>query len=59
MVQHAQGALEERDILGQVKKSGRTGFGLGDSGKAWGNAELLERSQMATSFVRQQEEETR
>ena len=37
----------------------RAGFGLGDSWKAWGKATLLERRQMVTSFVHEQEEETR
>ena len=33
-VQHAQGALQHKDIIGQVQ-SGRAGFGLGDSWTAW------------------------
>ena len=58
VVQHAQGTLQHRDIIGQVQ-SGRAGFGLGDSWKAWGKATLLERRQMPTSFVCRKEEDTR
>ena len=43
------------DIIGTAQ-SGRAGFGLGDSWKA-GKATLLERRQMGTSFVHEQEEE--
>ena len=49
--------LQHRDINGQVQ-SGRVGFGLGDSWKAWGKATLLERRQLVTSFGREEEEET-
>ena len=56
-VQHAQGALQQRDTIGQVQ-SGRAGFGLGDSWTAWGKATLPERRQMVSSFVRDQEEGT-
>ena len=51
MVQHAQGALQHRDIIGQVQ-SGRAGFGLGDGWKAWGKATLPERRQMVSSPTR-------
>ena len=46
-VQHAQGTVQHRDIIGQIQ-SWRAGFRLGDSWKAWGNATLLERRQVAT-----------
>ena len=36
-VQHAEGAVQHRDIIGQVQ-SGRAGFGLGECWKAWGKA---------------------
>ena len=58
MFQHAQGALQQRDIIGQVQ-SGRAEFGLGDSWKVWDKATVPERRQMVTSFVREQEEETK
>ena len=35
VVQHAQGTLQHRDIIGQVQ-SGRARFELGDSWKSWG-----------------------
>ena len=40
-------------------QSGRTEFRLGESWKALGKAKLHERSQVVTSFVHEQEEETR
>ena len=52
-VQYAQDALQHRDLIGQVQ-SGRAGFRLGDSWKAWGKTTLPKRRQMVTSF-----EETR
>ena len=56
VVQHVQGRY--MDIIGQVQR-GRAVFGFGDIWKAWGKATLPERSQMVTSFVHEQEEETR
>ena len=53
VVQHAQGTLQHRDIIGQVQ-SGRVGFGFGDGGKAWGEAILPERRQMVTRAVTSQ-----
>ena len=49
-------------IIGQIQ-SGRAGFGLGDSWKAWGKATLTERRQMkrrrmVSSSVRKQEKES-
>ena len=55
-VQHAQGTLHHRDIIGQVQ-SGRAGFGLGDSWKAKLRIHYWRAGR--TSFVREQEEETR
>ena len=57
-VPHAQGALQHTDIIGQVQR-GRPGLGLGNSWKTWGKSTLPERRQMVTSFVHEQEEETR
>ena len=57
-VQDAQSALKHRDVIGQVQ-SGRAGFGICDSLKAWGKATSPESRQRVSSFVCEKEEEAR
>ena len=58
-VQHAQVAqLQHRDVIGRYRVD-KQGSGLADCWKAWGKATLLECRRMDSSFVHQQEEETR